>query len=768
MLIAILTGFIFAILLIFGGKFIKGKFSLVASLIPLGLFIYFLQFVGQIADGATVVQKNAWIPSFGVNLNFKLDGLSLLFTLLITGIGFLVFAYTSTYLKKHHYLDRFYGYLSCFMAAMLGLVLSDNLISVFVFWELTSIASFFLIGFNNRDEGSRKAALTALGITGIGGLLLLAGGVLLGNITGTYNISEMIEQSDLIAQSPLYVLAVSFIFGAAFTKSAQFPFHFWLPGAMKAPTPVSTYLHSATMVKAGIYLLLRMTPVLGDQPFWNNTLMIVGGITMFYSAFHGLFRTDMKGILAYTTISALGILVFTIGIGSEAGILAASVFIVVHALYKATFFLVTGAVDHAAHTRDILKLGGLRKVMWPVAIASFLAVVSNAGIPPSVGFLGKDLIYEGTINLESLSGILIVIAILTNVFIAYAGYAAGLKPFIGKLPKSYESIHFPEFWMWFPALLLGTLGFVFGVFPGLIEDSIIKPIVQASGYSTADIHLKLWHGFNSILGLSAITIVSGIGLYLLVKPSYKAERFIQRFEVVSPERLLEHFNKGFRKFSSFWTSLFQSGYLRNYVSIITLVVVVLVAVTLLETTTYDIDWAVFTELTIYEVIVVSIMLTATVFTVLAKTRLVAVAATGVMGYCICLMFVFYSAPDLAMTQFAIDTLTVVLFVLVLYKLPKYLTLSDYKARIRDGILSVSFGGLISILALEVLNQPVNDEVSKFYAENAYTMAHGKNVVNVILVDFRGADTMVEISVLSIAAIGVFALLKLRLKSNERE
>jgi len=755
MLIAVLTGFLFAILL-------------AASLIPLGLFVYFLQFIGEITAGKTITQANAWVPSFGVNLNFKLDGLSLLFCLLITGIGFLVFAYTSAYLKKHRYLDRFYGYLSCFMAAMLGLVLSDNLISIFVFWELTSIASFFLIGFNNQQEGSRKAALTALGITGIGGLFLLAGAVLLHQITGTYDISTMLSQSGAITDHSLYILAVCLIFGAAFTKSAQFPFHFWLPAAMKAPTPVSTYLHSATMVKAGIYLLLRMTPVLGDQPFWNNSLMIVGGITMFYAAFHGLFRTDMKGILAYTTISALGILVFTIGIGTEAGILAAAVFIVVHALYKATLFLITGAVDHATHSRDVTKLAGLRKVMWPVALASILAVISNAGIPPSVGFIGKDLIYEGTFHLENLSTFLIILAILTNVFIAYAGYAAGLKPFIGKLPEKYEKINFPEFWMWFPALLLGVLGFVFGLFPGLFQDSIIKPVVSAVGFPTEEIHLKLWHGFTSILGLSAITIVSGIVLYLLVKPSYRIESFIQRFEFISPKMILEYFNKGFRWFSSTWTSFFQSGYLRNYVSIIAAVMVVLISVTLLKTTTYDIDWASFTELTIYEVIVVAIMLTAIGFIVVAKTRIVAVAATGVMGYCICLMFVFYSAPDLAMTQFAIDTLTVVLFVLVLYKLPKYLTLSDYKARIRDGILSVAFGGLISILALEVLNQPVNGEIAEYYAKNSYTMAHGKNVVNVILVDFRGADTMIEISVLSIAAIGVFALLKLRLKSAERE
>src|SRR5690554_1235486 len=257
MLIAILSGFIFAVLLVFAGRFIKGKPAIIAALLPLGLFVYFSGFISQIASGEIIHKHYDWVPAYGVNLSFTLDGISLLFALMITGIGFLVFIYTASYLKGHEYLDRFYGYLGLFMGAMLGLVLSDNLISLFVFWELTSISSFFLIGFNNTEESSRKSAIVALGITGFGGVLLLAGALLLGNIAGTYSIAEMLSQTEAIANSQYYLLIVLLIFGAAFTKSAQFPFHFWLPGAMKAPTPVSTYLHSATMVKAGIYLLMR-------------------------------------------------------------------------------------------------------------------------------------------------------------------------------------------------------------------------------------------------------------------------------------------------------------------------------------------------------------------------------------------------------------------------------------------------------------------------------------------------------------------------------
>ncbi|MDT0690748.1 putative monovalent cation/H+ antiporter subunit A [Salegentibacter sp. F188] len=767
MLAAILLGFIFAFFLIFAGKLFKGKFSVLASLVPLGLFIYFCRFIPAISNGEVIRRSYEWVPSFGVNLSFTLDGLSLLFSLMITGIGFLVFAYTSAYLKNHEYLDRFYGYLSAFMGAMLGLVLSDNVISLFTFWELTSISSFFLIGFNNTNPASRKSALTALGITGIGGLFLLLAGLVLGNISGTYSISEMLSMKEAIAGHEYYVLAVVFIFVAAFTKSAQFPFHFWLPGAMKAPTPVSTYLHSATMVKAGIYLLMRFTPVLGDQDIWNTTLIIVGAVTMVYSAIHTLFRTDLKGILAYSTISALGILVFLVGMGTRDTLLAAAVFIIVHALYKATLFLITGIIDHETGTRDITALSGLRKVLMPVAIAGFLAAVSSAGIPPSIGFLGKELTYEGTLHSETFNYILIGSIVLTKILLFYAGFVAGLKPFTGKLPEKFSNLHMPGPLMWVPPVFLALLGMTFGIFPALIQDSIIKPAVTALGANAQDVHLALWHGFNTAFILSLVTIVVGAILYFVLKPSAKLESFIGKFESVSPKSILERINGVFVIFSRFWTNTFQNGYLRNYVSTIVFFLVVLVGYTMIGNTKLNIDYASLSKVTFYEAAVTLILIFGVFYTVFTKSRLAAVAAMGVVGLAICLLFVFYSAPDLAMTQFSIDTLTVILFVLVLYKLPRYLELADYKVRIKDGILSIAFGTVVAILALEVLSEPVHTEVGDFYAKNAYVLAHGKNVVNVILVDFRGSDTFVEISVLAIAAIGVFGLLKLRLKSSDR-
>ncbi|MDT0643135.1 putative monovalent cation/H+ antiporter subunit A [Zunongwangia sp. F363] len=767
MLTAILLGFLFAVFLVFAGKFFKGKFSVLASLIPLGLFIYFCRFIPEVGSGEVIRQTYQWVPSFGVNLSFTLDGLSLLFSLMITGIGFLVFAYTSSYLKGHEYLDRFYGYLAAFMGAMLGLVLSDNMISLFTFWELTSISSFFLIGFNNTSEASRKSALTALGITGIGGLFLLLAGLVLGNISGTYSISEMLNMKEAIAGHEYYVIAVIFIFIAAFTKSAQFPFHFWLPGAMKAPTPVSTYLHSATMVKAGIYLLMRMTPVLGGEEIWNTTLIIVGAVTMVYSAVHTLFRTDLKGILAYSTISALGILVFLIGMGTRDTFLAAAVFIIVHALYKATLFLVTGIIDHETGTRDVTALAGLRKVLMPVAVAGFFAAISSAGIPPSIGFLGKELTYEGTLHPEVFNILLVVSIVVTKILLLWAGFVAGISPFKGKLPERFQKIHMPPLVMWLPPLLLATLGMAFGIFPALIQDNIIKPVVTALGQNPEEIHLALWHGFNMVFILSLVTIVVGTIMYFVIKPSEKLVGFISRFNPASPKTILEKLNSGFIIFSAYWTKIFQNGYLRNYVSTIIVFLVVLVGYTMIGNTKLDLDYSSLTKLSIYEIVATVILIVGVFYTVFTGSRLAAVAAMGVIGLAICLIFVFYSAPDLAMTQFSIDTLTVILFVLVLYKLPRYLTLSDYKMRIKDGIISCAFGLIVGILALEVLSEPVHNEIGDFYARNAYIMAHGKNVVNVILVDFRGADTMIEISVLAISAIGVFGLLKLRLKSSDR-
>ena len=769
MIIAVLSGFILSLLLPLVGKYFKGTFSLVLAAFPLSLFGYFIRLAPQVAAGQELLFQSEWVPSLGVNLSFRVDGLSLLFALLITGIGSLVFIYTSSYLKGHEYLSRFYGYLSMFMASMLGLVLSDNIISIFIFWELTSISSFFLIGFNNESHASRKSALVALSVTGVGGLFLLAGVVLLGQVGGSYNFSDLLASSAAIKENALYGWILFFLFIAAFTKSAQFPFHFWLPGAMKAPTPVSTYLHSATMVKAGIYLLARFTPVLGGHEWWNGTLTLVGGVTMLYAVFHALFRVDLKGILAYSTISALGLIVFLLGLGSPEALLAATVFILVHALYKATLFLVTGIIDHETGTRDVTKLAGLGKVMLPVGIAAFLAALSNAGIPPTFGFVGKDLIYEATLHSGTWAIWITGAAVVTNICLLFTGFRAGISPFIGKLPAEFKDVHLPSPLLWMPPLLLACLGILFGFFPGLLEKSILAPAVQALLPTTPHpFHLQLWHGFNLVLLLSAVTIISGIGLFFFLKSSEERLAKVTRFEPFSPQSLFTSLARGFRYLSIRYTHLMQNGRLRNYVLTIIGFLTILVAFKFFQGINLQVDLTPLFHLAVYDVLVLVIMATSILLAVFSRSRLVAVASVGVIGYGICLIFLFYSAPDLAMTQFSIDTLTVILFVLVLNKLPKYLNIKNKYSMWRDGFVAICFGTLISLLALQVLQEPLVRETSAYYAESAYVLAKGKNVVNVILVDFRGFDTMVEIIVLTIAAIGVYGLLRLSVRKVEKE
>lgn len=769
MLAAVLSGLIVALLLVPFGRFLKGRLSVLISLLPIGLFAYFASQIPIVSSGKSIYSSHAWIPSLGVNLDFHLDGLSLLFCLLITGIGSLVFLYASPYLKGHHYLDRFYAYLSLFMAAMLGLVLSDNVLLMFVFWELTSISSFFLIGFNNDSAESRRSSLIALGVTGGGGFFLLVGLILMGEYAGSYSIQEMINVSTLLKDHVLYGLMLLLLFIGAFTKSAQFPFHFWLPGAMKAPTPVSSYLHSATMVKAGIYLLARMFPVLGGTDYWTYPLIIVGGITMLYAAFHSIFRTDLKGILAYSTISALGILVFLIGIGTVQSLMAAAVFIMVHALYKASLFLTTGVIDHETGSRDITWLSGLRKVMFPLAIAGGLAAFSNVGLPFTFGFIGKDLVYESTLHIGgSLSVILTTVAVVTNIFLLYAGLLAGIKPFSGKLNPALSAVHLPHWLMWTPPLLLAILGIIFGCFPALADGILLNPAAEAISGQNISTPLKIWHGFNLVLLLSVVTLSLGALLYILFKPSKERINLFTDVQRFSPEQIAKWAFKQTLALSGRFTGTMHNGYLRAYLLKIIVFTILLLAYKLITGGRIYIDPDAISPISFHEIVVSVILVGAVILTLQTVSRLTAVVALGVVGYCICLLFVFYSAPDLAMTQFTIDTLTVVLFVLVLFRLPPFLDFANATVKIRDGAIASVFGIFIGLIGIQVLNGPKNSEISSFYGDNAYLLAKGKNVVNVILVDFRGIDTMFEIVVLSIAAIGVFSLLKLRLRPNERE
>ncbi|HUH73139.1 MAG TPA: hydrogen gas-evolving membrane-bound hydrogenase subunit E [Chitinophagales bacterium] len=762
MIFAIISCFILSIFILCFGVHLKNIAFKYLAVFPFSLFLFFASFISSkvVDDGFLIKQE--WIPSLGVSLDFQLDGLSLLFTLLITGIGTFIFLYASSYLKGHEFINRFYTYLTMFMGSMLGLVLSDNLLTLFIFWELTSITSFFLIGFDNNNEEARKSALLSLGITGLGGFFLLTGIIGLGVVAETYSIHELIAQKKLILNNPLYIYIVILIFIGAFTKSAQFPFHFWLPSAMKAPTPVSAYLHSATMVKAGIYLIARLSPSLGGTDIWNITLIVVGGFTMLYAAFHSIFKTDLKGILAYSTIASLGMMVFLLGLNNPYSIQAVSTFILVHALYKAALFMTTGAIDHSIHTRDITKLYGLKKILPFVGIAGVLAALSNAGIPLSFGFIGKDLIYESTLHsFENYAFLLTGIAVVTNILLLYSGFLAGIKPFTGNYKNQYKKFQAPDFWLYAPALILGILGIVFGVFPHLAQTLLIQPTANVIAGSPIAMNLKIFHGWNIVIALSAATIISGIILYLLLKPTHKKESFVHKFEAVSPQSISKKGIDYIKLFAYHYTKTLHNGYLRIYLLVIIAFMTLIVGFRLLTLVPLQINTDDLSEFRLYELVVFFAVVIATITAVVTHSRLTAIASLGIIGFCISLIFVFYGAPDLAMTQFTIDTLTVVLFVLVLFKLPGYIRKSKRVIQIRDAIVSGAFGTLIALITLQALVSPASKDISMFYARNAYILAKGKNVVNVILVDFRGFDTLVETIVLSIAAIGVYGLLKFK-------
>lgn len=767
MIAVVLSGFIVAVLLLVAGKYLRGKLSVLLAILPAVIFGYLLTLLPEISAGKALLYRHAWIPSLGVNFDLRLDGLSLLFSLLISGMGTLVFIYAASYLKGDPHLSRFFGYLSIFMGSMLGLVLSDNIILLFIFWELTSISSFFLIGFDNKDAEARKSSLTALAITGGGGFFLMAGLVLMATISDSHSIEAIRLSGTAWHTHPLYPVLLVLLLAGAFTKSAQFPFHFWLPGAMKAPTPVSAYLHSATMVKAGIYLLARFAPMLGQGSLWQNALLAAGAVTMLYGAVHALLRTDLKAILAYSTISALGMLVFLIGIGTEAAYIACVVFILVHAFYKAALFLITGALDHETGTRDVTQLRGLRKILLPLAVAGVLAAFSGAGIPFTFGFIGKDLIYEATLDSRDAT-LFTALAVITNILLLYAGFVAGIKPFAGKLPERLRNVHMPPLSLWLPALLLSVAGLVIGIFPQVIDTSIVKPALFAMQGTASEIPIKMWHGFNLVLLLSAITLSAGLLLYYFFQPSANRITVVSRFDALAPQRLLSRASTFFGKFSLLYTRLLQNGYLRSYIITIIVFLIGIISYKLFTEVNIYMTREQWSEVSIYEGLVFVLMVGAIFKTMNTKSRVTAIVSMSVVGYCLCLFFVLFSAPDLAMTQFAIDTLTIVLFVLVLLRLPPFIQYSSAALRIRDSFISICFGSLISIIALQVLNEPTNKAISRFYADNAYLEAKGKNVVNVILVDFRGLDTLVEITVLAIAAIGVYSLLKLKIKTSEKE
>ncbi|MFT5882032.1 MAG: multicomponent Na+:H+ antiporter subunit A [Crocinitomicaceae bacterium] len=712
-----------------------------------------------VSSGQSLIWTKEWVPSFGLSIGLHLNGLALLMGLLITGIGTLIITYALGYMGGNPGTMRLCSLLYLFMFAMTGIVLSDHLIILFIFWELTSISSYLLIGFDHEKASARRSALQALTVTGLGGLALLAGLILLNQMTGSWMLTELLTGDYQVADHPLYTGCLVLVLLGAFTKSAQFPFHFWLPNAMAAPTPVSAYLHSATMVKAGIFLMLIMQPVLGGTPEWSYSLMTAGGITMSLALIYGLRQADLKKILAATTLAVLGILTFLIGIDTKYSILAAIVFLLGHALYKATLFMTAGAVDHSTGTRDIRLLGQLKKTMPLTTPAALLAAFSMMGLPLFFGFLGKEYAYKSAVGGSWLTVAVLLVGNATMmVLAARAGVIPYFKKSVGELPKKPHEM---GLLMTAGPLLLATIGLVIGCFPGLVSPLISLAytgiVAGAEPYT-----LLLWHGVNLPLILSLITFALGFTLMKVLKPAAVGKKVN---ESTYADTVYEHVFKFVLAVARWSTKSLQTGRLRSYVIIILVSSCGLILWKLIRFGGWPTLEGV-GPINPFITILLVAMTIATLFAVLSKSRLTAVVSLGVVGYGISMIYAKYSAPDLAITQVLVETLTVVLFAWVVRRLPRYRKLSTSFERVMDTGLALIMGGVMTVLMLKSQGLIFGPRISDKLAQMSYPEGYGANVVNVILVDFRALDTFGEVCVLAIAALGVWALVdKVTTKGN---
>ena len=734
-----------------GGKRIAR--SVLPALIAGLLAVYFTSILIIVGGSGPFNIATEWAPALNLSLSFRFDGLSALFATLITVVGTVIVVYAAKYLEHDRDAAKFNAALFAFMGSMLGLVLSDNVIALFVFWELTGFTSYLLIGFEHDRPEARRAATQALLVTGGGGLALLAAGILMLQAGGTAQLSELAARGSLVA-APAYVGIVALVLLAAFTKSAQFPFHFWLPNAMQAPTPVSAYLHSATMVKAGVYLVARMTPIVGGTMLWSSTIVIVGAVTMLLGAGRAMLETDLKRVLAYSTISALGILMVLFAIGTPAAAMAGLVFLVAHACYKGALFLVAGAVEHGTGTRDVTRLAGLRRAMPATALAAGLAAASMAGVPLFGGFIAKELLYD-TVRFAALPGrwgdLLVIAVVGASMCLGAAGLTAGIAPFRGRSTPTPAHHEVPVS-LWLGPLILGVAGVLLGLLPGLVSEPIALAVTVISG-SRPSGTAALWHGFTITLALSALTLAGAVGLFMTRRRLWRMTwpRELQT------EHLYSASVTALDAVSSRLGPLLQSGSLRSYVLVVVVSAVGLVATTLAMNRVLPVVQR-STSVEFHEAVLAALIVSGALSAAFADSTMAAVLSLGVVGYGVAVMYALLGAPDLAMTQFAVETLTVVIFVLVFARMRGFGDLSSTAVRVRDALVAVAAGTLVTTLVLFIGASGTTSRLAAYFADAAPRLAHGNNVVNVILVDFRGFDTMGEVTVLVTVAIGVRALL----------
>lgn len=760
--------------------------------VPILLFIALARYIPAIARGKTFTSTMEWIPSYGIDFTTYLDGLSMIFALLITGIGSLVVLYSIYYLSTDESLTHFYIYLLLFMGAMLGVVFSDNLMVMYTFWELTSISSFLLIAFWYHRKQSRYGAGKSFLITVSGGFSMLAGFIMLYIITETLSVREIIASVNVIQEHALSTPAMLLILLGAFTKSAQFPFHIWLPDAMEAPTPVSAYLHSATMVKAGIYLVARFTPLFGGGDVWFWLVGGIGLLTLFWGSFFAVRQTDLKALLAYSTVSQLGMIMSMLGLGSVAlhlgysptsvvytqAIFAALFHLVNHSTFKGALFMVVGIIDLQMGTRDIRRLGGLMALMpisFTVAIAGSF---SMAGLPPFNGFLSKEMFFISVLNISQLDifsldtwGILFPVVAWTASLLTFV-YCLIIvfKTFFGEYKGrtiTRKQLEPPKGMLLSPVILtLLILGIFF--FPNVVGKYIIFPamgsVFPAFDLAAGDFPISAWHGFNAEFAMTIGLVVLGSLLFMLLRYWKGVYRLFPA--AWSLDALYNHSLLGLENVASKITKWYMTGFLRDYLVYIYLFFVTVTGGLLIYTGAFSFDMSEDAPITAYEWIFVFVMITAGLAILFAKSRLTAILLSSVLGFSMAFFFVLFKAPDLALTQTIIETVTTVLYLLCFYFLPEWKKeQAPLKTKVINGMISFLVGLVFIAVGLSVNSGKLFASISTFF-EDADKLAGGLNIVNAILGDFRAFDTMLEVVVLFIGGIGVFAFIKLKNAKEE--
>ncbi|CAD5107135.1 monovalent cation/H+ antiporter subunit A [Zestomonas carbonaria] len=744
-----------------------------AGSIALACLVLTLLLYPQMAQEGVLRYDIPWIPAWGLALTIRMDGFSWLFSLLVSGIGFLVVLYARYYMSPKDPVPRFFSFLLAFMGAMLGLVLSGNLIQLVLFWELTSLTSFMLIGYWYHRADARRGARMAFTVTAAGGLCLLVGLILLGQIVGSYDLDVVLAAREEIQAHDWYLPILILVALGALTKSAQFPFHFWLPRAMAAPTPVSAYLHSATMVKAGVFLLVRLWPVLSGTEAWTWVIGTAGLLTLLIGAFLAIFQHDLKGLLAYSTISHLGLITLLLGIGTPLAAVAAIFHLLNHATFKASLFMAAGIIDHESGTRDLRRLSGLRKQMPITATLAIVAAASMAGVPLLNGFLSKEMFFAETVNVgDTHNWFMSVAATVAGAFsVCYSlrfVYEVFFGPVATDLPRTP---HEPPHWMRFPVEFLVLICLVVGVLPALTIGPYLHLGVQAVlGEMTPQYSLSIWHGFSLPLVMSIVAMTCGVLLYFVLRKHFRITSreqapLLYRFD---GQRYFDQVLLSITRFAGFVESRFSSDNLQRQLLLVVVTVLLLGSVAI-NRTMVAVDWS----LPAWDPAFALLWLVGGACAIAAAHqakfhRLAALAFMGGAGIVTCLTFAWFSAPDLAMTQLVVEVVTTVLILLGLRWLPPRLkpketgiqeTVADRARRFRDFLVASAVGLAMAMLAWLLLTRQRGEHLASYFVERALPEGGGSNIVNVILVDFRGFDTFGEIVVLGIVSLTVYALLR---------